>query len=314
MALLGISVVIPSYRREAVLVETVRAVACQLKDGDEIVVVDQSPSHEAETASALHELHRSGKIRWFRKSRPSICEAMNVGALVAENEILLFLDDDVVPAPDLLEVYRELFAREAELAVVNGQILQPWHPGPVDAVRDFDLEFDFAYSSPATVSGLATGNAAIRRAVFLQAGGMDEIFAGGAYRCDADLGFRLQAFTGRPTRFEPRASVRHLQAGGGTRAHGFKDSWAAIESAIGDYYFGLRWLGCRGAARHALRRLRRAPFNRRTLRRPWLVPAVLAREAVGLVRAAARARRGPARTVGTLDRYPDLEVWRGGEA
>jgi glycosyltransferase involved in cell wall biosynthesis len=306
----GISVVIPSYLRESVLVETVRAMSRQLTERDEIVVVDQTPAHEAATEEGLAELCRSGRVRWFRKARPSICEAMNVGALLASNEVVLFLDDDVVPSPGLLEVFRELFSRDEGLAAVNGQILQPWHAGPVAEVAGFGLDFDYAYSKAAEIPGLVTCNAAVRREAFLRAGGMDETYEGGAHRCDADLGYRLRAFTGRLARFEPRASVRHLQAGGGTRAHGFKDSWAAIDSAIGDYYFALRWLGRRGALRHALHRLRRAPFNRRTLRRPWLVPSILAREAVALFRAAARALRGPARTIRTLERYPDVEERR----
>lgn len=309
MSPLGISVVVPSYRREAVLVETLRAVSRQLAEGDEVVVVDQTPGHEPATEEALAELCRSAAVRWYRKGRPSICEAMNVGALLARNEILHFLDDDVVPSPGLLETYRELFLRDEGLAAVNGQILQPFHPGPVDEVAGFELDFDYAYAKAAEIPGLVTCNAAVRRAVFLRAGGMDETYEGGAHRCDADLGFRLRAFTGRPARFEPRASVRHLQAGGGTRAHGLKDSWAAIDSAIGDYYFGLRWLGRRGALRHALDRLRRAPFNRRTLRRPWLVPSILTREAVAFLRATARVLRGPARTIRTLDRYADVAEW-----
>ncbi|MBZ0090516.1 MAG: glycosyltransferase [Thermoanaerobaculia bacterium] len=302
----AISVVIPSYSREGVLVETVRRVVRQLGTSDEILIIDQSPTHEPETETALADLERSERVFWYRKSRPSICEAMNVGALLARNEVVLFLDDDVVPAPGLLEAHREVLGRCDDLHAVNGQVLQPWHDVARDEVDDFELGFDFAYAKEAEVVALATGNLAVRRRVFLAAGGMDETFAGGAYRCDADLGFRLWAFTGRRARFEPRASVRHLQAGGGTRAHGAKDSWASIESAIGDHYFGMRWFSRTGALRHSLRRLLRAPFNRRTLRRPWLVPWLLLRELVAFQRAVAKIRRGPPRTARALAEYQDL--------
>jgi len=302
----AISVVIPSYLRESVLVDTVRHVVRQLGAGDEILVIDQSPTHEPGTESALADFELSERVRWYRKSRPSICEAMNVGALLARNEVVLFLDDDVVPAPGLLEVHREVLGRNDDLHAVNGQVLQPWHGAARDEVDDFELGFDFAYAKEAEVVALATGNLAVRRGVFLAAGGMDENFAGGAYRCDADLGFRLWTFTGRRARFEPRASVRHLQAGGGTRAHGAKDSWASIDSAIGDHYFGMRWFSGSGALRHSSRRLLRAPFNRRTLRRPWLIPWILVRELVAFQRAFAKVRRGPARTARALGEYQDL--------
>lgn len=302
----AISVVIPSFQREGVLVDTARLVLAQLGEGDEILVVDQTARHQAETEAALAELARSGRLRWVRKARPSICEAMNVGVLLARREIVVFLDDDVVPAPGLLDVYREAFAESPELHAVNGQVLQLWNDGAVDRVRDFELGFDFAYSEPAEVVPALTCNFAVRREVFLAAGGMDETFEGGAHRCDADLGYRLRAFAGRPLRFEPRASVRHLQAGGGTRAHGAKDSWASIGSAVGDHYLGLRWFGWRGALRHSVARLFRAPVNRRTLRRPWLVPWLAAREVVAFARALGRVRSGPARTVRDLGRYRDV--------
>lgn len=308
MKKVAISVVVPTYLREGELVETSRAVLGELGEGDEIVVVDQTPRHEPGTVTAIANLVASGRVRWLRKGRPSICEAMNVGALVARNEVIVFLDDDVEPGPGLLEVYRHLFSRPGRPHAVNGQVLQPWHDGPVRSVRDFELGFDFAYAEPAEVVPMATGNCAVLREVFLASGGMDENFRGGAYRCDADLGYRLRAFTGQPARFEPRASVRHLQAGGGTRAHGAKDSWASIDSAIGDHYLGLRWFGWKGALRHSLHRFLRAPVNRRTLSRPWLVPWLGARELVAFFRALSRVRSASARPVSALSCYSDLSA------
>lgn len=307
MSVVAISVVIPSYRREGVLVGTVRQVLAQLGEHDEIVVVDQTPEHESATEKVIAELRATERVRWYRKRRPSICEAMNVGVLLARNEVALFLDDDVVPVPELLAVYRELFRSEPPPHAVNGQVLQPWNVRPVEQVADYELGFDFAYSRPAEVVPVLTANFAVARRVFLESGGMDETFEGGAHRCDADLGHRLRAFTGKAARFEPRASVRHLQAGGGTRAHGAKDSWASIGSAVGDHYLGLRWFGTRGALRHSIRRLVRAPLNRRTLSRPWLIPVLAAREVVAFRRARKLVRSGPSRTVRPLESYRDLE-------
>ncbi|MDI9630041.1 MAG: glycosyltransferase family 2 protein [Acidobacteriota bacterium] len=306
MSLLPISVVIPSYRREEVLVETLDRVLAQCRGEDEVIVVDQTPEHEPATEAALHDLAEKGRVHWLRKSRPSICEAMNVGVLVARHPVVLFLDDDVVPAPGLLDVYRELFTQPDPPAVVNGQVLQPWHSGAVESVRSFGIDFDHAYARPAEILSVITGNCAVLRDAYLAAGGMDETFEGGAHRCDADLGYRMHAHTGRPARFEPRASVRHLAAGGGTRSHGAKDAWASIGSAVGDHYFGMRWLGRTGSLGHSLSRLRKAALNRTTLRRPWLVPVIVAREVVAWTRARRLVRRGPARTVRELAQYDDL--------
>lgn len=305
MILPSLSVVIPTFMREDVLAETVRAVRDQLSPGDEILVIDQTPSHQAETTAALLELSADGRVRWVRKARPGIAEAMNVGALLAQGKILLYLDDDVVPDPELLKAHRRAFASDSGVVSTCGQILQPWNERPVDAVPDFEMGFDFAYDKEAEVAPVMAGNFGVRREAFLAAGGMDEVFAGGAHRCDAEMGYRLLARTGRRTRFVPAASLRHLLAPGGTRAHGHKDSWASIGSAVGDYYFGLRCLPFGGAMRHAAKRILRAPFNRNTARRPWLVVMILAREAVALGRAV-RLAVGPGRYVRALDAYLDL--------
>jgi GT2 family glycosyltransferase len=297
--------VIPSYQRESILIGTLESILAQCIGGDEVIVVDQTLRHEPETERRLSELNRKGEVRWVRKSKPSICEAMNLGAALARGELLVFLDDDARPFEDFLEAYRRLFALADAPLAACGQILQPWDEGPSDAPGGDAGNFNFASRHPGELVGVMAGNFAVRRSVFLEVGGMDEAFRGGAYRCDAEVGFRLLARTGRRVRFEPSAAVRHLHAEGGTRAHGHKDTWAAIESAIGDYYFGFRCLSPRQSFGHALRRLGRAPFNRNTASRPWLVVSVLAREGVAWVRAFARARRG-GRFIRLVDAYDDV--------
>lgn len=301
-----ISVVLPSYRREGVLVATVRSVLAQRGSGDEVIVVDQTPDHEPGTQAALEELSQRDGLRWVRKATPGICEAMNVGALVARGDILLFLDDDVVPTEGLLEAHRVAFTEPDAPPSACGQVLQPWNEGPVESIRDDAMGFDFAYSKRAEILPVMAGNFAVKRDVFIAAGGMDETFTGGAHRCDAEIGYRLAAFTGRRTRFVPEAGVRHLLSSGGTRAHGHKDTWAAIGSAMGDYYFGLRCLGRREALRHTLSRLSRAPLNRRTARRPWMVALLFVREIVALCRAVLRASGREQRYIRRLEDYRDV--------
>ncbi len=301
----AVSIVIPTYMREGVLVDTLRYVRALLGERDEVVVVDQTPEHEPGTTAALETLARDGRVRWVRKERPGISEAMNVGALLARGDLVLFLDDDVVPGTGLLEEHRAALSEEGGALSTCGQILQPWDDAPAGSVRDREMGFDFSYSGPAEIVPVMAGNFGVRRETFLAVGGMDEVFEGGAHRCDAEVGYRLLARTGRRTRFVPGASLRHLLAGGGTRAHGHKDSWAAIGSAVGDYYFGFRCLGLGGAVRHAARRVARAPFNRNTARRPWLVLSILLREAVAFLRAALLAAR-PGRYVRPLEAYDDV--------
>lgn len=309
---LAISVVIPSYGRDAILVETLETVIPQCVGGDEIIVVDQTPRHDPDTGSALARLHAERIIRWVRKSKPSICEAMNLGALLARGDLLVFLDDDARPQSGFLAAYRGYFSGPDAPHAACGQILQPWDHGPSDEPGGDPECFNFASRLPGEIVGVMAGNFAVRRKVFLDIGGMDETFQGGAYRCDAEVGYRLLACTGQRTRFFPAAVVHHLHAAGGTRAHGHKDSWAAIESAVGDYYFAFRCLPLGKAVRHTLSRAIRAAFNRNTVSKPWLIGSVAAREIVAMGHALKRARVMPRRGVRAISDYTDIVA--GGEA
>src|SRR5713226_4902973 len=107
----SISVILPTYQREGVLIDALNELVRQLQDIDEILVIDQTPRHEDSAHSNLEKMARKGNIRWYKKERPSQCEAMNVGAWLAKGEILLFLDDDIIPSPRLLEAHRTALAQ-----------------------------------------------------------------------------------------------------------------------------------------------------------------------------------------------------------
>jgi glycosyltransferase involved in cell wall biosynthesis len=93
----ALSIVVPTFCREKVLVDTIGMVLHQIDVGDELLVIDQTPNHEPATTKALEDWAMHGQLRWYRKLRPGQSEATNVGALLARNEGLVFLDDDVEP-------------------------------------------------------------------------------------------------------------------------------------------------------------------------------------------------------------------------
>jgi GT2 family glycosyltransferase len=301
-----ISVVIPSYRREQVLLDTLHHVLPLLRANDEIVVIDQTAQHEPAVERCLHELAASGAIRWFHRSKPHISAAMNAGALVARSELLLFLDDDVIPVPQLLEAHRRTLAVPDAPPAVCGQVLQPWDRQPVDRVVDFGVEFKAAYNQTCDILSLMAGNFAIRRETYLRVGGMDERFFGPCYRLETELSHRIFRRTGRKVRFVPEASIRHLHAGGGTRAFGMKDTWKHIGGSVGDHYFALRSLSAWAAFKYCGHRLLKAPVNRATVKRPWLIPSLFLREVVAWGWAVGQALTAP-KYIGELATYAMLE-------
>ena len=92
----SLSVVIPTYNRGEVLLDTIAMLLDQIEPAEEIIIVDQTIYQAKDIVAAeLKSLHDANKITWVRLDKPSIPHAMNVGLKLADSECVLFLDDDV---------------------------------------------------------------------------------------------------------------------------------------------------------------------------------------------------------------------------
>jgi len=282
-----VTIVIPTYRREAVLLESLSQLLCLNQAADEIIVVDQTVRHEPQTQQQLQELHDRGAIHWLRRDQPSIPAAMNAGLLAAQPGIVLFLDDDIRPDGALIPAHRQAQAECPGL--VAGQVLQPGErPVPLAPGE----RFRFNSTSAAAIDEFMGGNFSVQRDIALALGGFDENFVGAAYRFEAEFAFRYTRRYG-PIRFEPAASIHHLQASaGGTRAHGHHLRTVRPGHSVGAYYFLLRTRGPRWWWNVMLRPLR-SIRTRHHLRRPWWIPLTLLAEVRGLLKALQLSARGP---------------------
>lgn len=283
----GISVVIPTYRREQVLLDTLNYLFPLLPQASEVLVIDQTEVHDHETDAALHAWAAAGRIRWIRLGKPSITHAMNRGLLAARHDIVLFLDDDIRPEATLLEAHVSAQSRHPG-GLVAGRVIQPWQE---DCNFDESGEFHFAATRPALIREFMGGNFSVRRRLALSLGGFDENFVRVAYRFEAEFAQRYCA-GGRQIAFEPRACLHHLKANaGGTRSYGEHLTTWRPDHAVGAYYFSLR----SRSMGEFLARPFRAVATRYHLRHPWRIPATLAAEVTGMFWAFALFSRGPRR-------------------
>jgi GT2 family glycosyltransferase len=296
----AVSIVIPTYRREQVLLDTLDALLRQNPAAREILVVDQTEEHEPATVARLAAWDSAGHIRWLRRGRPSVTAAMNAGLLAARFPLVLFLDDDIIPGPGLTAAHTCNYRDPAVVGVV-GQILQPGQsPAEPPARRPLsgiwrDLDFPFNSTRPAEIDNSMAGNLSVRRDVALWAGGFDENFTGVAYRFETEFARRLRRVSGGKVVFDPAASLRHLQAArGGTRAYGDPLCSANPVHSVGEYYLAFR--ESRGWERvgFILWRMFRSVRTRFHLARPWCIPVKLTSEIRGLAWAARLHRHGPA--------------------
>jgi len=285
----ALSVAIPTYRRDQVLIDTVHDLLALDPPAAEILVLDQTLEHTLEVTTALLAWDTAGYIRWLRLPEPSIPRAMNQGLLAARHEIVLFLDDDIRSEPGLSAAHLAAH-RDSGAALVAGRVIQPWQAG-----QDFSLDtgFHFASPHPAWIDEFMGGNFSVRRDVALQLGGFDENFVKVAYRFEAEFAYRLRR-AGYRIHYQPAACIHHLKViAGGTRSFGEHLTTFKPDHAVGAYYYTLRtWNG--GASLCALLgRPLRAVMTSHHLRRPWWIPVTLIAELRGLIQALRLHRRGP---------------------
>ena len=120
----SLSIAIPTYGRDAVLVDSIRHLLAQEQQADEILVIDQSTSHATDTERALDEWHRQKLIRWIRHQPPGTVGAMNRGLQEAMGDLVLFLDDDIIPAKDLVAAHLRAHRDHPNAWAVVGQVIQ----------------------------------------------------------------------------------------------------------------------------------------------------------------------------------------------
>lgn len=284
-----VSVIIPTYRREQVLLDTLDQLRALEPVPAEILVLDQTEQHEPEVQKRLQELNETRNIRWIRLPAPSIPAAMNRGLIEAKNSIVLFVDDDIVPDTGLVSAHYAADASQ-QGRLVAGRVFQPWDIGsggkPVPGSG-------FTSSEPCEMAEFMGGNFSVPRERAIALGGFDENFVGVAYRFEREFADRwLDA--GYKIRYEPEAIIRHLKATeGGTRSFGDHLRTALPHHAVGEYYYLWRTRRQSKRFRAMFRRLAGAVFTKHHLTRPWWIPATLVAEMTGFVWATLLALKEP---------------------
>ena len=218
-----ISVVIPTYGREAVLCDTLKSVLEQTYPNYEVIVVDQTKNHEVATQAYLTDLTESEKIQLYQVTWASLPAARNYAIERSKGSLLLFLDDDVELPEGFLEAHVSAFEGRPEVGAVAGRVfdrmklseskkpaietLPPEAMDPGIAWYHIDLVHTVKPQRVLTARGC---NMSFRRSVFEQHGlRFDERFAGSAVREESDFCLRLRK-TGLIVWYEPAAHLVHL--------------------------------------------------------------------------------------------------------
>lgn len=181
-----ISVVVPTYRRPALLRKCLEALSLQQFDHSdyEIVVVSDGPDHA--THDMLNNLQGMPHpfIQYLSLARNSgPAAARNAGWRAATGRLIAFTDDDTQPAADWLSSLWNAFGFFGEPAYIafSGQVTVPLPDEPTD----FELN-----TSHLETADFVTANCACTPAALNLVNGFDERFTT-AWREDSDLEFRF---------------------------------------------------------------------------------------------------------------------------
>lgn len=205
-----LSVVVPTRDRPDMLRRCLESIRKSLGPDDELLVIDSA----SRVASARETAEEYG-ARYLADDVPGAGRARNLGWRAAENEIVAFVDDDIIVAPDWTDAVRRAFVGRPDLGFVTGRVTPPEdqlgteHPiAVVDAPGALDHQ-----PRTARHEGIS-GNMAARREVLIPLGGFDELLGPGAHfkggGDDFDLFDRMIA-AGAPGRYEPSIRAYHDQ-------------------------------------------------------------------------------------------------------
>jgi GT2 family glycosyltransferase len=225
--MLAVSVVVPTYNRSQSLARLLGGLDRQTVADFEVVVVDDGSSDD--TLQMLARMRTRFGMRVLQQAHDGPAAARNLGVREARGRIILFLDDDVLPHPDLIREHMRMHEGSSDLVVV----------GPMSPPRDWKrpawvrweedmLQVQYrdmlAGKYPCTPRQFYTANASVTRARLLQVGGFD---AGYKRAEDVELAYRLRDAGARFV-FDARASVLHYAA------RSF-DAWLRIPHQYGRY-------------------------------------------------------------------------------
>ena len=193
---LTISVVVPTYNRVARLRHVLAALEQQQFPADAYEVIVVSDGSTDGTHTYLEALHSTMRLRWFSQSNRGPAAARNAGIDKAVGEMIVFIDDDVVPAAGLLAEHMRAHQEAGREVVVLGPLLTPegfamapwarWEQEMLMKQYSAMLRGDWQ----PTARQFYTGNASLRRSHILAAGGFDENFRRAE---DVELAYRLAA-------------------------------------------------------------------------------------------------------------------------
>jgi GT2 family glycosyltransferase len=211
-----LSVVVPTYRRRDALPRTLDALERQTaaRDEFEVIVVDDPVEDDSQAvAAAIGAERRALAVRHLHRDARGVSAARNAGWRAAHAPLVLFIGDDILPAPRTLEEHLAWHRRHPEDEVgVLGRVEWASELQVTPFMRWLERGIQFDYGSlrehEAPWTHFYTSNVSVKRTMLERIDGFDEERFPFLYE-DLDVGRRLSEH-GFRLLYNPAALGEHL--------------------------------------------------------------------------------------------------------
>ncbi len=239
------SVIVPTYRRERVLCETIQYLLGLSYPHYELLVIDQTSDHEEGTQQYIRTCQDRfpERFRWHFVAKANLPHARNIGAKLARGSYLLYCDDDIIPPADLIELHLANLQQQGIGAATGGVYVEskklPPQPRPFVILPNGRIRDYWQYEVPkGTTDSLRGGNMSIVRQRAIDVGLFDEGYIGRANWEETDFSLRILR-RGYQIAYDPAAAVVHLghQTGGSRASKDWDERQYFFESHHNNAYF-----------------------------------------------------------------------------
>ncbi len=194
-----LSIIIPTFNRRDVLFYCLKSLSNQSFPGNnfEVLIIDDGSTEDI--PSLIREFNQSLFIRYFRQDKKGQASAENLGIKYASGEIVLFLDNDMISTPGLVEEHFK-FHQKYKNYIIRGS-----YANTSDYINPEAASEGRFYSSAFFING----NVSMTKELLFKAGMFDEDFSGYGW-LDLELGVRLKKIGARAITNE-KAFTYHYQ-------------------------------------------------------------------------------------------------------
>jgi glycosyltransferase involved in cell wall biosynthesis len=190
----NISIIIPTHNRSASLKRTLDALCSQDYPMHQLEVIVAADRCIDDTIAMVQEYQAPFRMSVFEVPGRGAADARNFGADRAEGRLLIFIDDDIVPAPGFIRAHERL--QKPDRVVVGYS--RPVIPDHTDLywieLRRWWMGMFYRMCEPGhrfAFRDLLSGNFSIRTELFASIGGFDTGFSASHAHEDYELGVRI---------------------------------------------------------------------------------------------------------------------------